>query len=158
MHGYDQKAIALILNINKFGNIALVKNQIVELIRELETDDKIYIFNPSGLCFEKKGEAVAALANYQMTLVLEDLIRDALAALEFEDFSCGQVDKHIYFISDNTDFNEYHVNKLLKRCEKNRCQICFFETIKYFKEDALENFDDLSIKLIQTYKGSNEST
>jgi hypothetical protein len=150
MDSYDQTAIAFILNVN---NIAIIKKELIEFIKQVETDDRLYLYNESGLCFDQKSHAVAHLASYSSKLSMQDLIKDAIAALNYEDFSCGLIHKNIFIISDNVDVDSYSIKKMLNRCALEKCAVHIFETAKYFETShKLETFDGLGNVLSKLYR------
>ena len=152
---YNQKAIAIVLNINGVDNISLVKRELVDFIKQVETDDRLYLYNETGLCSEKKSEIIAILAAYNFNTPFQNLIKDAIASLNFEDFSCGQLDKHIYILNDSLSFDSYHINKMLGRCKIEKCKVHILETTNYFEDSCkLTTFEELSVILSKLYKES----
>lgn len=177
MENYNQKVLAFVLNLKHSKNIANLKTELITFLKKFESDDKVYIYNNTGISFEKSSNAVAELARYdfEASLPLYDLIRDAVAALEFE----ASLTKILVVIND-TPYDNYQVSKLIRIAKNAECEVYFFEVGKpeevesyrklpeatdYNLNKAVEkegfkilaDLTDLASKLENLYKFSNHS-
>jgi hypothetical protein len=177
MENYNQKVLAFVLNLKDSKNIANLKTELVTFLKKFESDDKVYIYNNTGISFEKSSNAVAELARYdfEANLPLYDLIRDAIAALEFE----VSLTKILVVVND-TPYDNYQVSKLVRIAKNAECEVHFFEIgtpeeVESYRK-TLENSDynlnkavekegfcilpdltNLASKLENLYKFSNDS-
>lgn len=154
MQSYKQKIIGIVLNIKNKLNIAALKRELIEFFKILETDDKLYLLNPSGLSFEKRGKAVSCLSQYNFhdNLPMHLLLRDAIAALNVEPFDASKI---ICVISD-CDFDKYQVEKMLGLAHRSGIKIVGYEMNEEFgricpSAQSLENFDKMSEILFAFY-------
>lgn len=112
MENYNQKIVALVLNVKKPVNIICLQKELIEFLKKFESDDRVYIYNNSGMSFSKGSKAIAELARYDFDgmLPLYDLMRDAISALEFE----SSLDK-ILIVFNDAEADQFQVNKMLRR-------------------------------------------
>ena len=124
MENYNQKIVALVLNVRKPVNIPVLQIELIEFLKKFDSDDKVYIYNNSGNSYSKSSKAVAELSRYDFegSLPLYDLMRDAISALDFE----TGLDK-ILFIFNDSPFDPFQVSKMLRIAAKSECKLSFFE-------------------------------
>jgi hypothetical protein len=138
---YVEKAIALVLDLHQREHICQAKLELIEFLKLVESDDKVYLHHADQCCFDKRGKAIACLSSYKPSKhLLPVLIKEAGAVLATE-IHC---DKTIYVISD--DVPTYPLSRL-KVCNKVG-RLLFFEVgLNLFKE-SFESHWSMDIKSI----------
>ena len=144
--------MAFALNLKKQKNIVPFKVEMVKFLKRFEADDRVYIYNDSGVTFAKGGAAVAGLSRYNFggDFPFHDLLRDAIFALDFE----PQLDR-ILFIFNDSPFDVYQISKMVKIADSVDCEMYFFEINRKPQIEGctvLPNLEGLSARLYELYK------
>jgi hypothetical protein len=119
-HPYNPIVIGLVLNIEK--DISKVKKQLIDVIKDLEADDRGYVYHPDNLeILKHSGPVVASIANYihPKDFDIEIALKQTLILAGMED---DDSKKHVFVIVD--DYEEdwtYRLNKAIKMNEREEC-------------------------------------
>jgi hypothetical protein len=121
-NGYIPLVLGFVINVD-FMRLPVVKAQLVECVRRLESDDRGYVFHPNNLeIMRNSGPVVASIANYEIPddFDLEFAIKQTAAVLETQD---TDTEKYVFVILD--DYRESWEYGIKKAVSRGDCKFVF---------------------------------
>ena len=143
------KSIALVLDIADRKKQVKCKKELIEMFRNLDPEDALYIINENKDFFEKSGKIVVLLSRFKfLEKSLEELLDDAKLALDGLD----DYEKIIFIITDN--FNDIK-SRFWESCKSLNIKIICMEFGTNFKEVATVHHEVSNLeRLIERVNGT----
>jgi hypothetical protein len=100
--GYEPEHTPILLGLILYlshSNFQLVKNEMVTFARQIEEEERLYVYHPNYNKIQPQASrAIAAIANYKVVpITVHAAIRKTLKVMEEEDFD---IERHIFVIMD----------------------------------------------------------
>lgn len=142
---YNPVILAFVLDIHT-SLIYKIKDELVEAVRSLETDDSVFVYNCNDVAVARKpGPAVGIIANYRPLLVSDDFsvadaIKETVALVSMEDIDSL---KFVFVLTDKKNPDIYQIRKGINFNKKYDCGCSFvFFGLGRCDESLLELKDD----------------